>query len=164
MIYTVEFEAAFDKLIKWEGGYVNNKNDPGGETKYGISKRQYPDIKDIKNLSVEAAKQIYFLDFWKKYKCDQFINSNIASKYLDVIVNTGPTQGTKILQRAIRAANLYIIDDGIIGQATIKAANESNPDALYAAFKSEQAAFYRMLQKNQPMFFDGWLFRAYENR
>ena len=41
------FERAIDKTLAWEGGYVNDPKDPGGETKYGISKRAHPDV-DIK--------------------------------------------------------------------------------------------------------------------
>lgn len=56
-------------LLKWEGGYVNDPKDPGGETKYGISKKAYPD-EDIKNLSPERALQIYASDYWDKAGCD----------------------------------------------------------------------------------------------
>ena len=52
------FERAIDKTLAWEGGYVNDPKDPGGETKYGISKRAHPDV-DIKNLSREKACAIY---------------------------------------------------------------------------------------------------------
>ena len=56
---------SFDEIIKHvlehEGGYVNDPKDLGGETKYGITKRFYPDI-DIKNLTIEEAKEIYKKD------------------------------------------------------------------------------------------------------
>ena len=54
------WDSAFDLLMLNEGGYVNNPNDPGGETKYGVSKKAYPDI-DIENLTLEQAKKIYRL-------------------------------------------------------------------------------------------------------
>jgi len=50
--------------LKWEGGYVNDHNDPGGETKWGISKRQYPE-ENIANLTKERALEIYMEDYWK---------------------------------------------------------------------------------------------------
>ncbi|OXE36892.1 MAG: hypothetical protein CGW95_04725, partial [Phenylobacterium zucineum] len=52
------FDQAFEVLIGHEGGYTNNPQDPGGETKFGISKRAYPD-QDIANLTLDAAKAIY---------------------------------------------------------------------------------------------------------
>lgn len=46
-----------------EGGYVNDPDDPGGETKYGISKRAYPHL-DIKNLTKQEAHTLYLQDYW----------------------------------------------------------------------------------------------------
>lgn len=58
-----QFEQAIAFTLSWEGGYVNDPNDPGGETKYGISKKSYGHL-DIKNLTVEQAKAIYYEDYW----------------------------------------------------------------------------------------------------
>ena len=49
------FDQVIDRVLAHEGGYVNDPDDPGGETKYGISKKAYPKI-DIKNLTKEEAK------------------------------------------------------------------------------------------------------------
>lgn len=67
-LYTLEalpntFYSAVSFTLKWEGGYSNNPADPGGETNFGISKRSYPML-DIKNLTIEQAKAIYYLDYW----------------------------------------------------------------------------------------------------
>ena len=58
------FDDAFEALMAHEGGYANDPRDPGGETKYGISKRAYPAV-DIRNLTLEAAKAIYKRDYWR---------------------------------------------------------------------------------------------------
>lgn len=63
------FEKAFEIIVGLEGGYVNDPNDPGKETKFGISKRSYPDL-DIKNLTLDRAREIYLQDYWKKAGCD----------------------------------------------------------------------------------------------
>ena len=52
-----DFNEIIEKVLEHEGGYVNDPKDLGGETKYGITKRFYPDI-DIKNLTIEQAKDI----------------------------------------------------------------------------------------------------------
>ena len=52
------FDSAFTIILGSEGGYVNDPRDSGGETKYGIAKKFYPNL-DIKNLTVEQAKAIY---------------------------------------------------------------------------------------------------------
>jgi lysozyme family protein len=66
---TLQFNKALEFTLRWEGGYVNDKDDPGGETKYGISKRAYPDV-DIKNLTREQAGVIYKRDYWDIFTCD----------------------------------------------------------------------------------------------
>jgi len=58
-----QFEPAIAFTLSWEGGYVNDFFDAGGETNMGISKKSYPDL-DIKNLTVEQAKAIYYEDYW----------------------------------------------------------------------------------------------------
>ena len=55
--------------LRWEGGYVNDVNDPGGVTKYGISQRSFPDL-DIKNLTLEEAKEIYRVKYWEAINGD----------------------------------------------------------------------------------------------
>jgi len=81
------FDKAFEFVLKWEGGYVNNPKDPGGETKYGISKRSYPNL-DIKNLTKEQAKSIYYADYWLKAKCNDYAYPRDIIIF-DTAVNTG---------------------------------------------------------------------------
>ena len=62
-----ETKKIIDKVIYNEGGYNNDHEDLGGETKYGISKRWYPHL-HIPSLSLEEAIKIYHDDY---YKLDQ---------------------------------------------------------------------------------------------
>jgi len=69
------FQEALGFTLKWEvgshwqtGGYVNHPADPGGETKYGISKAEYPDL-DIAGLTLQQAAAIYLKDYWHFYAC-----------------------------------------------------------------------------------------------
>ena len=57
------WEKAIEFVLKWEGGYVFNPDDPGGETNFGISKRAHPEL-DIKNLTKEHAVVIYKKGYW----------------------------------------------------------------------------------------------------
>lgn len=92
-----DFETAFEFIMKWEGGYVNNKKDPGGETKYGISKRSYPNL-DIKNLTREDAKKIYLKDFWNGSTADEYPKPlNIV--IFDTAVNMGISRALKFLEK-----------------------------------------------------------------
>lgn len=64
-----DFNKALKFVLRWEGGYTNDPNDPGGETKYGISKRSYPEL-DISKLTLKQAKEIYYQNYWLKAGCD----------------------------------------------------------------------------------------------
>ncbi len=87
------FELAWKFLCKCEfsnredGGYTNDPDDPGGETRWGVSKRAYPDI-DIKSLTKEEAKVIYMNDYWDKMGCS-LLEKPLAIAAFDTAVNCG---------------------------------------------------------------------------
>jgi hypothetical protein len=87
-----DFQKAVDDLIdNWEGGYVCDPADPGGETKYGISARSYPGV-DIENLTRDQAIAIYFRDFWQKYNLETGVaDPQIRAK----VFNMGVLMGMK---------------------------------------------------------------------
>lgn len=93
------FEKALTFTLFWEGGYVNNINDTGGETNYGICKRAYPDL-DIKHLTPEQAKTIYLHNYWNKLNCDG-IPQPMDIVIFDIAVNLGISRTHKILEDAI---------------------------------------------------------------
>jgi lysozyme family protein len=162
-MYSVKFLKAFDYVMCHEGGYVNDPQDAGGETKYGISKRSYPDL-DIKKLTRDQAKKIYFCDFWMKAKCEQIDDENLAMKFFDLCVNMGIPQAVKLIQRALRATGKQVTEDGIIGSLTLAAINKADSTDLLAALKSESAGYYRLIANANPSqkrFIEGWLSRAY---
>ena len=82
----MSFERALAFTLSWEGGYVNHPNDPGGETKYGISKRAYPD-EDIKNLTLKRAGDLYRRDYWQD--CADFLPEPLDMVVFDAAVNHG---------------------------------------------------------------------------
>ena len=110
------WNTAFDLLMINEGGYVNNPHDKGGVTKYGISKKAYPN-EDIENLTLDRAKEIYYRDYWTRCKCDNLPDS-LSIAVFDFAVNSGIKTAIKKLQIA-----LGITADGIIGNQTVGACN-----------------------------------------
>ena len=102
-------------VLKHEGGYVNHPSDPGGETKYGISKRAYPDV-DIAGLTEEDAEEIYRDDYWCRIKGDD-LPAGVACVVMDYAVNSGISRASKALQAACGIKN----GDGIIGPHTLSA-------------------------------------------
>lgn len=123
------FDYCFFKLMQNEGVYFFDKDDKGGETKYGISKKSYP-LLDIKNLTLDKAKEIYKNDFYKiiwpyvinlnndsdclknysnfnsykenqKYAEGMIKAINVQLLYFDSCVNHGIKPATKILQKSL---------------------------------------------------------------
>lgn len=92
-------------ILKIESGYVDDPDDPGGETKYGISKRAYPDM-DIKNLTVDAAREIYKRDYWDACGCDG-LKPGLDIAVFDTAVNMGCYSATAILKQS-RDAGDYL--------------------------------------------------------
>lgn len=84
----MSFERAFDIVVGAEGGYVNDPQDPGGETNFGISKRSYPTV-DIKNLTLPQARDIYLRDYWRKAGCDSLASEAMGILIFDCAVNQG---------------------------------------------------------------------------
>lgn len=117
------FDEAFERVIGHEGGYVNDPRDPGGETRYGISKRAYPN-EDIKNLTLDQSKAIYRRDYWDRLNLDQ-LPAAIHFSMFDAAVNSGVGQSAKFLQNAVGTT-----PDGAIGPMTIAAANAMDPEKL----------------------------------
>lgn len=66
---TESFDKALAFVLKWEGGYTCDPDDPGGETRWGISKRAHPGL-DIANLTEEQAAEIYRTEYWDGAGCD----------------------------------------------------------------------------------------------
>ena len=163
-MYSKKFEKAFKYVIANEGSYVFDKNDPGGETKYGISKRAYKSL-NIKELTLEQAKEIYWRDYWKAGKIDEISNIFIATQLLDFSVNFGIRGATIVLQRALRAGGIIVQEDGLIGPETLSATKILEPSILLAAMKAEAAGYYRVIAAKNPSqrkFLSGWLNRAYK--
>jgi lysozyme family protein len=154
----------FNWIIKFvldaEGGYTNDPVDPGGETNYGIDKRSHPNV-DIKNLTVEQAKEIYWNEYWLKFSCDRF-EKPVGEVYFDSCVNTGAKQSNKFLQRAVGTEA-----DGIIGPKTVSKLVVENADMLANAIINQRQKFYENLAESKPAlkkFLKGWSNRNYNLR
>lgn len=128
------FQQAFGIVIGHEGGYINNAADPGGETKYGISKRAYPTV-DIANLTLEQAEAIYRRDYWDKLYLDT-ADRALALIAFDAAVNNGVGAATKWLQSA-----LGVTADGIFGpqsQAALATATGAKAQAVLTEMHAQR--------------------------
>lgn len=150
------FDQVFDKLISHEGGYVFNPHDPGGETKFGISKRSYPHL-DIHSLTLADAKTIYKRDFWDRAQCDK-LHPDLAFDLFDGAVNSGIGQAIRWLQRAVGVA-----DDGVVGPLTLASINrENDTSAIRARYNGHRLDFMTRLS-TWDVFGKGWARRIASN-
>jgi Glycosyl hydrolase 108 len=121
-------------LWEHEGtSYENDKDDPGGETRWGVDKRSHPNV-DIKNLTEKEATEIYWSE-WLKYACDH-LPSPLDWIFFDAAVNCG-------LSRALKFLNLSGRDP--------------------KKFQNERRGFYNRLAEHKPVlkkFLKGWLARV----
>jgi lysozyme family protein len=93
----MKFEEAVQFILLKEGGYVNDPNDPGGETNFGISKRAYPN-EDIKNMTKERAIEIYRKDYWNELNLDN-VTFPMKLVMFDTAVNMGVTASKQLKHR-----------------------------------------------------------------
>lgn len=139
-------------IFKWEGGYDNDPDDPGGETKYGIDKRSHPH-EDIKNLTIERAQEIYFKEYWERNRCEE-LPPKVGEVVMNIAVNAGSGRASKWLQQFAGTT-----PDGVIGPKTIAAATEKGT-CLAGSLLDRMEAHYRSIARGRlAKFLKGWLNR-----
>lgn len=154
----MDFDTLFARLVLREGGYVNDPDDPGGETKYGITKRDFPSL-DIKNLTKEKARDIYFKKYYIPSRAAE-LPDRLKEVYFDMCVHMGTKRAIKILQRAINhKTGRNIKEDGILGDQTLIGAVELETERLRAF----RVLYYAELVVKRPTlmkYWYGWYNRA----
>ena len=154
----VNFYKALNFTLKNEGLYSNDSRDPGGETKYGISKKSYPNV-DIKNLTLDQATAIYLRDYWEQLYNN--LSAKLAVRLFDLSVNLGKKKAIALLQRCL---NQYyksdLAEDGMYGPLTHRKTTEVDNHNLHSLLLFEASKLYESF--NKPHFFIGWLNRLYK--
>ncbi len=161
------FPIFINRLLSHEGGYSDDRRDPGNwtggkvgagdlkGTKFGIAANTYPML-DIRNLTRVQAIAIYQRDFWERAQCNK-LPAVVAFQLLDGAVNSGIPQATRWLQRAAGTA-----DDGMIGPVTLKAIRGVDANDLVYVFNAERIEYMTRL-KNWPVQGAGWMRRIAQN-
>lgn len=185
---TSRFLTCYDSLAREEGGWANNKNDRGGETAFGVARNFWPDWKGWAVVDATKAKigfpkcgvkalnqallshpsfpgllrDFFFDHFWVPLKGDKFACAPLASEVFEMGVNSGLRPAARILQAAINALGRPLIVDGVIGPATLAAANAIQGEKILRSFREQAEQHYRTivrLNPSQASHLNGWLGR-----
>ena len=151
------WEKAIEFVLAYEGGWVCDINDPGGETNFGISKKAYPN-EDIKAMTAERAKEIYKKDYWDLIGCSQ-LPGKWAVAVFDTAVNMGQKKAVRLLQSA-----LQVTADGIIGSVTISATHKSSEIAIAKFLALRAAEYVRIMDRLEGLkvYSFNWMFRLFK--
>ena len=165
------FDKAFDYLMKSEGTeFVNNPIDSGGPTKYGITKLSFEvwsnkkaDDDEIKNMTIETAKQFYLTNYWTHMLLDKLTRPGSTICIFDSGVLYGPNTAMGFAQRASNICGVPIKIDGIFGDESVAAINLIEQISFITEFHSLILLWIdeviRMNPKNE-VFRSGWTTRA----
>jgi lysozyme family protein len=155
---TEKFQKCIGIILRNEGGYVNDPNDPGGETNFGISKRSFPDV-DIKALTVDMAKDIYFNNYWNNLGFEGVTPDTLALQMFDMAVNAGSKAAIKSVQAIVGVSK-----DGILGPDTLQKINSyDSSQRLLNLYMDARIDFYKGIAKSNPKlngFLRGWADRV----
>lgn len=153
-----DFDAAFEKLLGHEGGFVDHPDDPGGATRWGITQavaREHGYRGDMRDLPVTEAKRIARIAYWDAVRAD-FLPPAVRYVVFDGAYHSGVRQSIRWLQRAAGAT-----DDGVLGPRTLAAVNAFDPEALAARYLGHRLDMMNDL-RNWPSFSRGWAQRIAE--
>lgn len=147
------FPEAFSRTVGEEGGYVNDPRDPGGETKFGISKRAHPDV-DIASLTIDQARDIYRRDYWDANRLGE-LPARMAVAVFDGAVNSGSRAAIGWFQRALGAPDTGEMDDHTIDAAR----GATDPSGVLMRYWGNRLRFMADLS-TWPSFGRGWARRV----
>lgn len=131
-----KYDSALAKTLIYEGGYVNDPLDSGGETYKGVSRKNWSSwsgwqIIDLakKNFPNEFKKKLdsnndlqkaiadfYYINFWLKIGGDKLINDHIAAEIFDTAVNNGINTAIKLVQAALEIPQTGKLDNNILNK------------------------------------------------
>lgn len=173
-----DFKTAIETTLKAEGGYVNDPDDPGGETYKGIARKRnakwsgWVNIDLLKNKNgvpknleddIDLQSKVYALyeaNYWDKIRGDEIKDQDIAESVFDFAVNAGPRTSAKLAQIVVGA-----VADGVIGPKTLEKINADDKRAFISTFAIAKISRYVSIcekRKESRKYFFGWVRRTLE--
>lgn len=151
------------EIVQREGGYVNDPDDPGGPTKYGVTIHTMRrlgldlngdgriDATDVQQLDRAQAVTIFVEHYYHRPRIDR-LPQVIQASVFDMYVNAG-ANAVRILQSLLVDMRIPVAVDGVIGPQTIAAATRAAgaaPDHLADAYGIARRNYYYDLADRRP--------------
>lgn len=156
------FNRYMDLVLKIEGGYVNDPDDPGGETNYGITKavaRSHGYNGSMKEMPKSKAIEIYKKSYWDG-KIMPNINNDLSLYLLCHSIHSGYVQAIKTLQKSLKVKS-----DGIAGVDTLNALSVKSEHEAMDDYNWAIMGFYIDISpKTKYKYVKGWYNRLSEIR
>lgn len=152
-----------EEIVTREGGFVNDPNDPGGATNFGVTihtmRRLGLDLtgdgtvdeSDVRALTREQAVDI-FLDHYHRRPGIGGLPEVLQPSVFDMQVNAG-ANAVRILQRLLVDMGYDLDVDGVIGPQTIRAAHaaaRAAPDHIADAYGIARREYYYAIADRRP--------------
>ena len=155
-----DYQECLDKVLKSEGGFVNNPKDPGGMTNLGVTKAVWEEFvghpvseADMRALTPEKVAPMYEQKYWRPCY-GEVLPRGLDFVVFSMAVNAGTGRSVKLLQQSIGC-----VPDGVIGPTTRSLISASDTPTLISKFSECRREYYRSL-KTFPIFGAGWLKRV----
>mgnify|MGYP006272194217 CR=1 FL=1 len=158
-----DVETLAREIVAREGGYVNDPDDPGGATNYGVTihtmRRLGMDLDgdgridagDVRDLSRDQAVDIFLEHYYSRPRIASLPEA-LQPSVFDMYVNAG-ANAVRILQRLLGEMGEPTAVDGVIGPKTIaaaKAAHAKAPDHIADAYGIARRDYYYSLADRRP--------------
>lgn len=152
-----------NEIVAREGGYVNDPDDPGGATNFGVTIHTMRrlgldltgdgrvDVRDVKALTQRQAVDIFIKHYFDRPHIGK-LPGPLQPSVFDMYVNAGGN-AVKILQRLLGKMGLPVTADGALGPKSLAAAQEAfriAPDYLADAYGIERRNYYFRLADRRP--------------
>ncbi len=152
-------------VLHEEGGYVNDPNDRGGATNFGVTQATYDlfrkqwkePVQPVRHIDPSEVRRIYE-DFYVSAHSDA-LPIGLDTIHFDFAINAGSKQAVRTLQRVLGVEPA----DGIFGPQTRKALNGINVEDTIRSYANARRDFYNYLVIKRPAnssFLKGWLKRT----
>lgn len=164
----IRFNECLRRVLKHEGGYVNDPLDSGGRTNLGVTQRVWEEFvghpvseADMRALTPEKVGKLYKQRYWDRVQADK-LPKGVDYVVFDFAVNAGVGRAVKMLQSAVGSN-----PDGVIGPRTLASVNAMGAKELVNKYSDERIDFYNGIVARRPdqaRFIRGWLNRTEDAR